>query len=143
MANDAYSPGQARSWVPGAALFSAIVMITVGVFEAIQGFSAIIANEFYVPTRNYIYVIDVTAYGWIHLVLGVAVGVAGWGVLSGRLWARIVGIAAAVLSAIANFFFIPYYPFWSMLIIALNIFVIWTLCVYGKNEAREAGMRED
>ncbi|TYB70120.1 hypothetical protein FXF51_03295 [Nonomuraea sp. PA05] len=141
MTGKTYSPKR-QSWVAGAALFAAIMMITVGFFQALEGIAAIIANEFYVPTRNYIYVIDVTAWGWIHLVLGVAVGVAGWGVMVAQLWARIVGIAAAVLSAVANFFFIPYYPFWAMLIIALDIFIIWTLCVYGKREAREAGMRE-
>jgi hypothetical protein len=44
---------------------------------------------------------------------------AGWGILSGRTWARAVGITLALLSAIANFLFIPYYPFWSPLVIAL------------------------
>ncbi|GAA3611277.1 hypothetical protein GCM10022419_115340 [Nonomuraea rosea] len=143
MANKAYSTGRTGSWVVGAALFAAIMMVTVGFFQALQGIAAIIEDQYYVPTHDYVYVIDVTAWGWIHLVLGIVIGIAGWGVILAQLWARIVGIAAAVLSTIANFFFIPYSPFWAMLIIAFDVFVIWTLCVYGKQEAREAGMRED
>ena len=56
---------------------------------------------------------------------------AGWGLLSGRTWARMVAIILAVLSAIANFAFIPYYPFWSLLIITLDIFVIWAVAAHG------------
>jgi hypothetical protein len=63
------------------------------------------------------------------------VAVAGWGLLSGRTWARVVGITLALLSAIANFLWLPYYPFWSMLIIAVDIFVIWAIAAHGR-EAR-------
>ena len=71
-----------------------------------------------------------TGWGWIHLILGIVVALAGFYVLSGRLWARIIGITMALFSAIANFFFIPYYPVWSVLIIALDVFVIWALATY-------------
>jgi hypothetical protein len=69
-------------------------------------------------------------------VIGLLVAFAGWGLLSGRTWARSVAIALAVLSATANFLFIPYYPFWSLLIITLNIFVIWAVAAHG-GELRE------
>jgi hypothetical protein len=92
-----------------------------------------------VATRNYLFKFDATTWGWIHLLLGVVVAFAGWGLLSGRTWARVVGITLAVLSAIANFAFIPYYPFWSLLIIALDVFVIWAIAAHG-GEMREAGV---
>jgi hypothetical protein len=60
---------------------------------------------------------------------------AGWGLLSGRTWARMVAITLAVLSAIANFLFIPYYPFWSLLIIAVDVFVIWAIAAHGREVA--------
>ena len=72
-------------------------------------------------------------------VTGVIVALVGWGLLSGRAWARVVGITLAALSAIANFLFLPYYPFWSLLIIALNVFVIWAIAAHG-GEMREAGV---
>ena len=120
----------------GFTVFAAIMMLMVGVFQALQGLIAIFENEFYVQTRNYLFEFDATTWGWIHLVIGLLVAFAGWGLLSGQTWARVVGITLAVLSATANFLFIPYYPFWSLLIITLNIFVIWAVAAHG-GELRE------
>ena len=120
----------------GFTVFAAIMMLMVGVFQALQGLIAIFENEFYVQTRNYLFEFDATTWGWIHLVIGLLVAFAGWGLLSGQTWARVVGITLAALSAISNFLFIPYYPFWSLLIITLDIFVIWALTAHGR-EYRE------
>jgi len=117
----------------GFILFAAIMMIMVGVFQAIAGLVAILENEFYVATRNYLFKFDATTWGWIHLIVGLIVVFAGWGLLSGRTWARVVGITLAVLSAIANFLFIPYYPFWALTIITLDVFVIWALAAHGRD----------
>jgi hypothetical protein len=119
-------------WAVGFILFAAIMMIMVGIFQALQGLVAIFENEFYVATRNYLFEFDATAWGWIHLLIGLLVAFAGWGLLSGRTWARMVAITLAVLSAIANFLFIPYYPFWSLLIIAVDVFVIWAIAAHGR-----------
>ena len=70
--------------------------------------------------------------GWIHLVLGIVVALAGVGLLAGRAWARGVGITLAVLSAIANFLFIPHHPVWALLVIALDVVVIWALATHGR-----------
>jgi hypothetical protein len=118
-------------WAVGFILFAAIMMIMIGIFQAIAGLVAIFENEFYVATRNYLFQFDATTWGWIHLIAGVIIAFAGWGLLSGRTWARVVGITLAVLSAIANFAFIPYYPFWALIIIALDVLVIWALAAHG------------
>jgi hypothetical protein len=123
-------------WAVGFIMFAAIMMIMVGVFQALQGLIGIFENEFYVPTRNYLFQFVATTWGWTHLLLGLLVAFAGYGLLSGKTWARTVAIFLAVLSAIANFAFIPYYPFWSLTIITLNIFVIWALAAHG-GELRE------
>jgi hypothetical protein len=112
--------------------FAVIMMIIVGIWQALQGLIAIFENEFYVATRNYLFEFDATAWGWIHLLIGLLVALAGWGLLSGRTWARAVAITLAVLSAIANFLFIPYYPIWSLLIIAVDVFVIWAIAAHGR-----------
>ena len=119
-------------WAVGFTVFAAIMMLMVGAWQALTGLVAIFENEFYVPTRNYIFQFDVTAWGWIHLVLGLIVAFAGYGLLSGKTWARIVGITLAALSATVNFLFIPYYPFWAILMIAVDIFVIWALTAHGR-----------
>jgi hypothetical protein len=137
MTEEAYSSPASRadrqttSWSVGFILFAAIMMIMVGVFQALQGLVAIFENEFYVATRNYLFQLDATSWGWIHLLLGLVVAFAGYGLLSGRTWARAVAITLALLSAISNFLFIPYYPFWSLLIIALDVFVIWAVAARG------------
>jgi hypothetical protein len=119
-------------WAVGFTVFAAVMMIMVGAWQALAGLIAIFENEFYVPTRNYLFQFDATAWGWIHLVLGLIVAFAGWGLLSGQTWARIVGITLAALSATANFLFIPYYPFWALLIIAIDVLVIWALAAHGR-----------
>jgi hypothetical protein len=115
----------------GFILFAAIMMIMAGVFQAISGLVAIFQNEFYVATRNYLFQFDATTWCWIHLLVGLIVAFAGWGLLSGRTWARVVGITVALVSATANFLFIPYYPFWALTIITLDIFVIWAIAAHG------------
>ena len=114
-------------WVIGGTVFAGVLMLMIGVFHAIAGLVAIFDDQFYVVTRNYTFEFDVTAWGWIHLIGGILVALAGVYVFSGATWARVLGIALAVLSALANFFFIPYYPFWSILMIAIAIWVIWSL----------------
>jgi hypothetical protein len=133
------SAGRAREasgWAVGFTLFAAIMMLMSGTFQALAGLVAIFENEFYVATRNYLFQFDATTWGWIHLLVGLVVAFAGWGLLSGRTWARVVGITLAVLSAIANFLFLPYYPFWALTVIALDVFVIWALAAHGR-EFRE------
>jgi hypothetical protein len=114
-------------WAVGGALFAGVIMILIGAFHAVEGLVAIIDDQFFVVTRNYTFEFDVTGWGWIHLIGGIVVGLGGAYVFSGKTWARVLGITLAVLSAIANFFFVPYYPFWSILMIALAVWVIWAL----------------
>jgi len=131
--------GEAPSgWAVGFILFAAIMMMMAGVFQAIAGLVVIFENEFYVATRNYLFQFDATSWGWIHLIVGLIVAFAGWGLLSGRTWARVVGITVAVLSAITNFLFIPYYPFWALLIITLDVFVIWAVAAHGGRDIYDA-----
>jgi hypothetical protein len=125
-----------NAWAVGGVTFAAFMMMLVGVFQMIAGVVALFENEFYAVTPNYVFEFDVTTWGWIHLLLGAVVGLAGFGVLRGNLAARMLGIALAALSGVANFLFIPYYPFWSITIIAVDIFVIWALAAHGKEFKR-------
>ena len=139
MTEDAYSSSGARraeqetsGTAVGFILFAAIMMLMAGSFQALQGLIAIFENEFYVATRNYVFQFDATTWGWIHLLIGLLVAFAGWGLLSGKTWARVVAITVALVSAVANFLFIPYYPFWALTVITLDIFVIWAVAAHGR-----------
>ena len=114
-------------WAVGGLTFASTMMVLIGIFQAFAGLGAIIDDDFFVVTQNYAFDLDVTAWGWIHLILGIVVAWAGYALWSGKLWAGVVALILAMLSALANFFFIPYYPFWSLLVIALNVWVIWAL----------------
>jgi hypothetical protein len=105
-------------------------MILIGIFQFFAGLGALINDDLYVLTRKYAFDLDVTGWGWIHLILGVIIFAAGLGIFSGATWARAVGITLAIISAIANFLYIPYYPAWAILLIALNVVVIWALASY-------------
>jgi hypothetical protein len=85
---------------------------------------------------NYVISWDATVWGWIHLLLGIIVVLAGFALMQGATWARIVGIILVGLSAIANFAFIPYYPVWSILIVALDVVVLWALIAHGRDLAQ-------
>jgi hypothetical protein len=124
---------EASGWAVGFILFAGVMMVMAGAFQAFAGLVALFENEFYVSTRNYLFQFDATAWGWIHLIIGVVVAAAGFAVMAGQTWARVVGIILALLSALANFTFIPYYPFWSLTIVAIDIFVIWALAAHGRD----------
>lgn len=117
----------------GVTIFASVIMITIGIFHALYGFAAIIKDDFFVVGSEYLYKVDVTTWGWVHLIAGVIIMIAGFSLYSGAVWARTVGVFLAVLSAIANFMTIPYYPVWSIVIIALDVFVIWALTVRGRD----------
>lgn len=114
-------------WAIGGTVFAGVMLLLIGLFHAVAGLVALVDDEFYVVTANYTFEFDVTAWGWIHLIGGIVVALAGIGVFSGSTWSRLTGIAVAVVSIIVNFFFLPYYPWWSLLMIALGVWVIWAL----------------
>jgi len=120
----------------GFTVFAAAMMIMVGVFHSIAGLAGILEDEFYLVTQNYVLEFDATTWGWIHLIGGIVVLLAGFAVLQGSVWARTVGVILAMLSAITTFAFIPIYPVWSLVIIAIDAFVIWALTVHGRDIVR-------
>ena len=120
-------PDEVSGWAVGGTVFAATVLMLIGVFQAIAGLVAIFDDDFYVVTRNYTFDLDVTAWGWVHLIIGILLVIVAYGLFVRSTWAGVTAIVLASLSAVANFFFIPYYPFWAILVIALDIWVIWSL----------------
>ena len=114
-------------WAASGITFAATMAVLVGTFQVMQGLVAVFNDDFYVVTRNYTFDLDVSAWGWIHLIIGVVMLAVGFGLYARALWAVIGGIGGAMLSALGNFFFIPYYPIWALLLIGLNVWIIWSL----------------
>jgi hypothetical protein len=124
-------------WAVGFLTFAAVLMITAGIWHAITGLAGIIENDFFVRTPNYILEFDATTWGWVQLIAGIVVALAGFGLFSGSILARTVAVVVAVLSLIVNFAFIPFYPLWAIVIIALDIGVIWAVTAHGRDIAEE------
>ncbi|MFW0793596.1 hypothetical protein AAFP30_07275 [Gordonia sp. CPCC 205515] len=111
----------------GVSIVAAALLFVAGLVAVFQGISAIANDELFVAGPNYIYQFDLTTWGWIHLILGIIAVVVAGGLAVGADWARISAIIIASLSIIAQFLWLPYYPLWAILIIALDILVIWAV----------------
>ena len=129
------SGNQVNPWAAGWAMFAAIMLIMIGIFHAFAGLVAIVDDTFYVVSRQWVFEFDVTVWGWIHLVGGAVVVASGFGIFSGNVLSRTVGVVVAVVSAMVNFAWLPYYPVWSGLMIVLAVAVIWSLTVHGRDLA--------
>ena len=121
------------AWAIGYASFAGVVLVLVGIFQALAGVAALVKDQYFVVTQDYVFKFNVTTWGWIHLVIGLIVLAAGIGVFSGAVWARTIGVFVAVVNAAAHFMFMPYQPVWSMLVIALDVAIIWALTVHGRD----------
>jgi hypothetical protein len=126
----------------GIVFYAAMMLIIAGIFQAVEGFIAIINDNFYARPNSYAFTMQAAVWGWIHIILGLLITAAGIYLFTGKLWARLIGIAAAVLSAVANFLFIPYYPIWSTLVLVLDLLAIWALAFHGRDLAEMAGLDE-
>ncbi|MET1044834.1 MAG: hypothetical protein ABWX59_12045 [Microbacteriaceae bacterium] len=120
----------------GAILFAGAIMIMVGAFHILQALVALFNDEFYVAGPGYVYQFDLTAWGWIHLLAGLLLAFGGVALFRGAMWARILAVVLAVLSAIANFMWLPYYPLWSLILIALDVFIMWAVLAHSHDLVR-------
>ncbi|MGW6292355.1 DUF7144 family membrane protein [Streptomyces sp. NPDC055058] len=126
---DGYRAASAESaaWAAGGTTFAGVLLLLNGVLAMFQGIAAIVEDDVYARIGDYVYEVSLIGWGWILLVLGIVAAVVGWGILTGREWARATGIALASLSLVAQFLFLPYAPVWSVIMMAINLFVIWSL----------------
>ena len=125
---DDYGGGRHAVAQAGFTVLAAALMIMDGLFSFLEGLVAIFRHgPFFATLPNYTYQFSVHSWGWVHLALGIVLFAAGACVLLGQTWARAVGIVLAVFSGIANFLFLPYYPIWSIILIAIDVFIIWAL----------------
>ena len=115
------------AWAEGIGIFAGAALLTVGVFQFLEGIAAAAKDDVFVRTDNYVFQFDLTTWGWIHIIFGVIVAIIGAAILAGQSWAMVAGIVVAVISALLNFVWMPYYPFWAILIIAFDVAVIWAL----------------
>ncbi|HWL99345.1 MAG TPA: hypothetical protein VNP20_18520 [Nocardioidaceae bacterium] len=130
-----HSPVAPKStgWV-GWIVFTAAMLLMLGVFNAVNGLAAIFADDIFVSGASAAVVFNVTTWGWVHLVLGVLAAATGVALMQGATWARAVAVGFVMLNMLTQLLFLPAYPFWSMLIIVLDVLVLWALIVHGDEQ---------
>lgn len=131
-------PSSGGAWAAGAIFTAAVLLMLAGGWQILQGLSAIFNDKVFVVGVSYVWEFDLTAWGWIHLLLGIILVVVGIFLLRGAGWAAITGIVVAGISALANFMWLPYEPVWAALIIALDVLIIWALASH-RHAVRRVG----
>ncbi|WCO66795.1 hypothetical protein PO878_20085 [Iamia majanohamensis] len=124
---------QPSAWAIGWASFAGWMLILTGVFQGIAGIAGIAEDEIYVEGRQWVLQLDATTWGWVHLVVGILLVLVGAGILTGNLLARMVGVLIAGVSAITAFAYLPWYPVWGAVLIAIDVAIIWALTAHGRD----------
>lgn len=123
------SPGPVRTGpvLNDMTIFAGVLILITGLLHLLSAIAAIAGRDIFVVTKDQVFLVDVTAWGWIHLVIAALVLIAGFAIVTGKTWGYLAGIVMAAISILDNFLFAPIYPFWSLVIIAIDILVIWAL----------------
>jgi len=124
--------GPERTGWTGWIAFAGVMMVISGGVNALYGLIAVVNDEWVVWTNRASLYLDISHWGWVHLGIGLVVVLSGLGVFSGNVLARTVGVIVASLSLIGNFFFIPAYPLWALVVVTVDVLVIWALTAHGR-----------
>ncbi len=141
VARQGVQPTQMTAWV-GWIAFAGVMMALVGTFHVLQGLVALFKDDYFLVGKSGLTLeVGYTAWGWIHIIGGVVIVAAAFALFAGKIWARVVGVIVALLSAIVNVGFLAAYPILSVTMIAIDILVIWALTVHGHEiaEQRDGG----
>ena len=125
--------GQPSGWAIGWTAFAGFMMVMLGIWWIVAGLVAVVNDDFFVVTQEWILKFSTTTWGWIHIVLGVVILLSGFGLFTANVWARTVGVLIGVVSALVAFAWLPYYPVWAILFIAVAVAIIWSLTAHGRD----------
>ncbi|MET0997678.1 MAG: hypothetical protein ABWX73_03095 [Marmoricola sp.] len=121
---------ESNSWAKGVVILAGTLLVTSGLVQVLQGIAAIANDELFVTTPSYAFELDVTAWGWIQVFLGVVLVLTGYFLFAGQGWARVVALILAVASLLSSFMFLPHYPLWALVVITLDIAIIWAISTF-------------
>jgi hypothetical protein len=120
----------------GWVVFAGVILMTVGIFTAVQGLVAIIGpSTYFLVTDGSLWLLDVTGWGWWNLIMGILLVLVAVALLTGQTWARVIAVILVIINAVSAMLLIPAQPWWSLIVIAIDILVIYALIVHGRELA--------
>lgn len=134
--NEVATQPEKSGWT-GWVYFAAFMMTVMGVFQILIGLTALLNDRFYAAANGHLVVFDFTHWGWVHLLFGIVVLMAGTSLFSGHTWARVVAMILATLNLLLQFAFVSAYPVWSIIVMVVDIIIIYALTVHGGELKRE------
>lgn len=121
-------------WADGPILFAGGMLVITGILQIFTAIMALAHDRFYEGTPQYLFAFDLTVWGWLLFAMAVVSIAAGFGALRGLLWARLAGIGTASVSMVVQFMFLPHYPVWSTIVVAIDVLIVWGLASYRRPE---------
>ena len=119
----------------GASIAAGALLFTSAVLTVLQGIEAVVNDKPLIIGPNYVYKFNTAGWGWIHIAVGIVLGIVAVGLITGAVWARVTAIVMACISIVAMFLWLPYYPMWSIIVIALDVIVIWGVATWDTTSA--------
>jgi hypothetical protein len=119
----------------GASIAAGALLFTSAVLTVLQGIQALVDHRPLIIGSNYVYKFSATGWGWIHIAAGIVLGIVAVGLITGAVWARVAAIVMACTSIVVMFMWLPYYPMWSIIVIALDVIIIWAVATWDTTAA--------
>jgi hypothetical protein len=135
MSTETSTRPRVTQWASGPIVLAGAVMVIAGIWQVFIGTAGLVHDKIYDGAPQYVYSFDLTVWGWAELLTGVLSIAAGYAAIRGLTWARVLGIGLASVSMIVQFMFLPHFPIWSVLVIALDIGIIYALATYRRDPA--------
>ncbi|MFP3466772.1 hypothetical protein [Leifsonia sp. SIMBA_070] len=124
---------RSTGWV-GWAYFAATMLFIGGAIDIFYGIMAIIGpnTAYFVSSGGGVASFNVAAWGWWSLIIGILLVLAGLFLLRGSMVARVVAVVIASINAISQLMSLPAQPWWSIVMVAIDILVIYAVTVHGR-----------
>jgi hypothetical protein len=118
-------------WAAGIKAFAGSLLVVIGSFNLIYGFAAVFNDQIWVEGQNRTFLFDLTVWGWVHVVLGALLVLVGIGIFQNASWATIAAAALVMINMVTQMIALPAYPWWSLVVIALDAVILWALLAHG------------
>lgn len=121
-------------------VFAGVILMVSGIFSAVQGLVAVIGPDaYYVLSSGSLWLLDVSGWGWWNLIIGILLILTALALFAGQTWARVVAIVLVIISAVGQLLLVPAQPWWSLILIGIDVLILYALIVHGRELGEDVG----